>query len=57
MGREGHYITAPKRLDERLHHQNVLEREGEILLYTKWRALYMKCTVHVIESEYVLCTD
>ena len=52
MGREGHYIIAPKRLDERLHHQNVLEREGEILLYTKWCALYMKCTLHVIESEY-----
>ena len=61
MGREGHYIIAPKRLDEGLHHQNslksVLEGEGEIssTLYTKWRALYMKCTVHVIESEYVLC--
>ena len=50
MGREGHYIIAPKRLDERLHHQNVLEREGDILLY-------MKCTVHVIESEYVLCIE
>ena len=34
MGREGHYIITPKRLDEGLHHQNslksVLEREGEI---------------------------
>ena len=35
MGREGHYIIAPKRLlDEGIHHQNslrsVLDREGEI---------------------------
>ena len=57
MGREGHYVIAPKRLDEGLHHQNslksVLERGGEILsstLYTRRRALYMKCAVQVIES-------
>ena len=49
MGREGHYVIAQKRLDEGLHHQNslksVLEREGDIssTLYTKWRALYIKC--------------
>ena len=46
MGREGHYVIAPKRLDEELHHQNslksVLEREGEISL-TKWGALYNTC--------------
>ena len=60
MGREGHYVIAPKRLGI-TSSELTREREGEILsspLYTKWRALYMKCTVHVnLESEYVLCTE
>ena len=50
MGREGHYVIAPKRLDEGLHHQNSLKSVLEILssmLYTKWRALYMKCNTGV----------
>ena len=38
-------ITSSLQIDWGLHHQNslksVLEREGEILLYTKWRALYI----------------
>ena len=58
MGREGHYVIAPKRLGI-TSSEFTREREGEILytLYTKWHTLYMKCTVHVVESEYVLCTE
>ena len=54
MGREGHYIIAPKRLDEDQNSlKSVLERERERYyhqrcIYTKWRALYVN-----LEYEYI----